>query len=672
MAGHFLIQALPPETDYITYLTLIEYNLTTEHLESLHQILQDLTLTKNIGWDLVHILLPFLPASAQCLQDVARLGNPREVILKVTELLQTLGESIIAEEEEGSDDVPSEIEQDHHLASRSQSSTEDEKRSNFSLQSSKHASSLPQYVTLLNMLSILHPRITTKYPSRFLSTSLQTVLPVYSQLAAVPEATSAVLSLTKTISRIQRPPLPPRKSNTLFSTIKDLEAEADPESLNGTSDPGEMALSNRLLQAFVTHVLEEYMNALRSGDDVPALAWTSRLQEKLQPDKVIPGRKTFREIFDESKILQERDEVTTLVTVSSVNSKYTEYMLNYQSLAQDLHLDSAELLSVVMKPEAAVNKDNDDLPSSAADVPLSHTGSLYLLSATIAVYALNDTMLSIPNLSIFPHHTAILDRCINLSLPGTISMQSEALIDSILFIGCFAVSKKKIGSPSNDAEFKSYLYQLSMISTDTPSPTLRYHAHYLLTTILQSHPSESLRLNFIREILEQSEYENLKVSAVGWFKDEVLALRNESADSDSRQTSLYTEFTALMPLLFPNIPHQFKNLRISEQRYGLFQLQIPFYLATLNLLYFLSFPPYFEQLEVASLCEQYDIRHTFLGPLGSTCKRLTAMLDEQLQSKAIDEADCQAQKMDLMLVENMLQTLAGRVFGESAKRVGRF
>ena len=87
MADNLLLKALPPETDYLTYLTLLEYNLTVEQLPTLHDILQDTTLTANIGWDLVHLLLPFLPASQQCLQDVARLGNPREVVLKVTELL---------------------------------------------------------------------------------------------------------------------------------------------------------------------------------------------------------------------------------------------------------------------------------------------------------------------------------------------------------------------------------------------------------------------------------------------------------------------------------------------------------------------------------------------------------------------------------------------------------
>ena len=90
ISGNPLLEALPPASDYLTYLTLIEQVLTEDNLPTLHQVLQDRELTANIGWDLVHILLPLLPSSEECLQDVAAKGNPREVILKVTEALRLL------------------------------------------------------------------------------------------------------------------------------------------------------------------------------------------------------------------------------------------------------------------------------------------------------------------------------------------------------------------------------------------------------------------------------------------------------------------------------------------------------------------------------------------------------------------------------------------------------
>jgi hypothetical protein len=44
------IKLLPPATDYVTYLTFIEHNLTEEHLPVLHEVLQNSELTINIGW----------------------------------------------------------------------------------------------------------------------------------------------------------------------------------------------------------------------------------------------------------------------------------------------------------------------------------------------------------------------------------------------------------------------------------------------------------------------------------------------------------------------------------------------------------------------------------------------------------------------------------------------
>ena len=55
-----------------------------------HSLLQDESLASNIGWDLAHMVLPMLPQSRECLNDVARLGNPREVILGVCDALMNL------------------------------------------------------------------------------------------------------------------------------------------------------------------------------------------------------------------------------------------------------------------------------------------------------------------------------------------------------------------------------------------------------------------------------------------------------------------------------------------------------------------------------------------------------------------------------------------------------
>src|ERR1700712_3928035 len=80
----------PPYSDPPTYLTFIEGNLTKDKLATLLDILQDTELTEAIGWDLVHILTPFLPESEDCLLHLARQGNPREVVLKVAESVRDI------------------------------------------------------------------------------------------------------------------------------------------------------------------------------------------------------------------------------------------------------------------------------------------------------------------------------------------------------------------------------------------------------------------------------------------------------------------------------------------------------------------------------------------------------------------------------------------------------
>ena len=326
-----LLKALPPETDYLSYLTILEYNLTAEQLPTLHHVLQDTTLTANIGWDLVHLLLPLLPTSRQCLQDVARLGNPREVVLKATELLEGLGE------EEGQDDLEEseDIEEAERLKESKVGGNVVDKvesregknvvpESTTSVEPSKPLSKGVKFTALLDMLSILHPRIKTKYPSRFLSTSLQAVLPAYAQVARDTAATEAVLGFIKALSGTKRPKLPPRKSSAMVPTQATPVSAPDPEGQNEVLGVNEKDLQSRLLQSFLTYVAEAYMNSTALDEDVPGLAWSGRYQEQLHPEKIIPGRRTYRGLFMEEDYLHERDTITGHILVSHIKiTKHT-------------------------------------------------------------------------------------------------------------------------------------------------------------------------------------------------------------------------------------------------------------------------------------------------------------------------------------------------------------
>ncbi len=324
MSDNPILKALPPATDYLTYLTILEYNLTLDQLPTLHEILQDRELTSNIGWDLVHLLLPLLPAAEQCLQDVARLGNPREVVLKVTESLRDIDFDHDARGSDDEDVQPDHVTKGESVKARSldgqdtAEATQDRWQEEL-LKAEGEATSIPlsirQFNALLSMLSILHPRIKTKYPSRFLSTSLRAVLTAYTRLARSPEATASVIQFVKSLSGQKRPNLPPRMSSREVRTISSQPSAPDPEAQSELPTSEETALQLRLLQSFVTHVLEDYMSCMSPADGVVGMAWTSRLQEKARPEKTIPGRTTYAQRFAESEELRARDAVVGQISV---------------------------------------------------------------------------------------------------------------------------------------------------------------------------------------------------------------------------------------------------------------------------------------------------------------------------------------------------------------------
>ena len=299
-----LIKALPPETDYLTYLTIIEYNLTKEQLPLLHELLQDTRLTTNIGWDLVRLLCNFLPDSSQCLQDIACLGNPRETVLKVGELLEEIHQEATVkdgEEEQQHDDIDEE--QDH----------EDEENSNSIRRFQK---TIIKFQTLVHMLCVLHPRIRTKYPSRFLVTSMQAIIPAYEAVAHAPETMATVLMFIKSMSGSKRPSLPPRPSEQTIPSVTSSASASDPEAQAEAPSPEEEGLQVRLLRSFVTHIMETYVQCLSTVRDSSSLAWTDRYLEKRYPARSVPGRKTYRELFKDFEELQARDSLVAQLLVS--------------------------------------------------------------------------------------------------------------------------------------------------------------------------------------------------------------------------------------------------------------------------------------------------------------------------------------------------------------------
>ncbi|KAL8919349.1 MAG: hypothetical protein Q9172_005016 [Xanthocarpia lactea] len=623
-----LLKALPPAVDYLSYLTILEYNLTLEQLPLLHDILQDTTLTANIGWDLVHLLLPLLPESQSCLQDVARLGNPREVVLKATELLEAIvtsdGHENEFEEEEEEEEQEQEQDVDEQPRidgrERAKDSAPDEPPAGTAIPfeedtstavlrlagssiSRKGPSKVSQFSALLDMLAILHPRIKTKYPSRFLSTSLQAVLPAYAALAFDIEATDAVLSFINTFAGTKRPRLPPRNSSTqVFTQAAKLpRAAPDPEASEEPMAPEEIALQERHLQSFLTFVAEGYMSALPVDDDVPALSWSPRLLEHLYPDKIIPGRRAKREAFEKDGTLHHRDSTIGRML----------------ALTRDLNLPIEDVRCTVVEPDSAADGDSTDLPASASEVPLSRPGCLYLLCASYA----SAVLFSAPSHELrAPLESTFFSLLANfLGDPSSATLGSEpvSLIDCLLFLGHYSFERKGLESfmdrPENDSTFTRTLQYFSILSANTPSAILRYSAHLLTSKILHAHPNDQLRLSFIKDTLEHCPYENLKASAVGWLKDEILAANTPSlsnaadqskTDADKKDGGIFAKPTCIATLA----PHLFIS-PMSMATKDEFQAHESFFLATLNLYYLL--------LSREGLKERLDLQRTMDGISGS-------------------------------------------------------
>jgi len=297
----------PPATDDLTYLTIIESHLSPEVLPTLNDVLQDVDLTQKIGWDLIHMLIP-LPGAEPCLKTIARLGNPREVILQVTEALRLLR---LDETAEGGDDDVTEEKADKP-AKVDEKAEADEKANAPQEGAASKPTEVDKFCNLVSMLATLHPRIKTKYPSRFLSTSLMAILSSYRPSN---QATYAVIAFAHALSGQKRPPLPTRKSSLSMhnlSVTSDEKDEQAPDPEASAEDPKEEAIQKKLLQSFVTHVLELYVKE-------NTLSWSARLQEHFAPGLVVPGRKSFSEAFREDPDLQEREVVVGQIVVCIIN-----------------------------------------------------------------------------------------------------------------------------------------------------------------------------------------------------------------------------------------------------------------------------------------------------------------------------------------------------------------
>ncbi|KAI1124779.1 YAP-binding/ALF4/Glomulin [Nemania abortiva] len=463
--------------DSFTYLTILQYHASTPGiLPTLNEVLQNANLTQEIGWDLVQTLIP-IDGSEDCLETVARLGNPREVIIKVMETMAALARQF----GEAQDDA---VEGHSDSAPKS--------------------SDIPsRIITLIGMLAILQRRIKTKYPSRFLAPSLISVLEAY---LPTPEMTTAVINLVRSLSGRQRPPLPTRTSSIdvlnpdehgdFSKNAPDPEAEQE--------DPKEEALNRKLLQSFTTCVLQRYIN-------VHEMQWSPRLLEVYHPDKLIPGKVTTTQAFREDEILQKRDAVVGQLA----------------ALLRDLGMNdfsTAFVRGVLCQPSDADPLSNLEMFDSVDDIHLSQGGTACLIAywifSTDAFSADNPT----PQMHIFPEHLDMLQLFLGANPKSEIE-RNPGIADALLAIG-LGLHHKGLVAANKDSKYMVYHHCLTLIAVFHPDIQVRNAATRFAGTLLHSDPDDESRRDILEDLLQNCAFPALNACAIRWLQEEIIAAHN--------------------------------------------------------------------------------------------------------------------------------------------------
>ncbi|KAH7258226.1 YAP1-binding protein 1 [Fusarium solani] len=561
-----LQESRPPATDAFTYLTIVETHLSPEVLPALHEILEDAELTNDIGWDLVEMLIS-VPGSETCLETIARLGNPREVIIKVLEVLDSNSESAEAGD----------------------------------------ASASAKFITLVGMLSILHRRLQVKAPSRFLHSTLQTVYRAYNPRGA--ETTAAVIDLVRSLSGRKRPPLPTRQSSTKLETPfqeTDLSKSApDPEADAGQS-PGEPELVARLLQSFITSILEAYVNS-------NSMEWASRLLEYCTPEKIVPGRPTMLQAFKQVEELQARDAlVGQLVAV-----------------ARDLGLSKMPSAEVKKALEAPISKNPLSVepdPKNPDAIKLSTGGFLCLTAYRMFASDIFDADYDQPDVNIFPEHHTLLRRFLG-DEPQAQIVGNPGTVEALVVIALWLNDQKRLVGPSAEkvVNFMSYHHLLTLVSVFHPSLRVRNAATVMAGLILHSDPDEEDRLSILEDLLENCMFSSLQACAVTWLREEMIAARKAGskgrfATPECLDGLQYTLFQDLVYL----------NDTGSVELWEYWVQNAPFHLQVANFALFLFGGQDYKDLAPAGMAAA--IEHRYVNPLLSAAKKLR----EAVEKKELD------------------------------------
>lgn len=268
----------------------------------------------------------------------------------------------------------------------------------------------------------------------------------------------------------------------------------------------------------------------------------------------------------------------------------------------------------------------ENYPSSAESIPLSKGGALFAISSYISSTILFGSQTPQPTLAIFPDHTKILKSFIRTDEPETIGSEAPGVIDAVLAIGLWLEhSNQFVSGPLDDEDFLQHLQSLSLLSANNPSPTLRYVAHTLTSSILHAHPVDRVRLTFIVDTLEECPYDSLKASAVSWLKEEIIIAEERKSENVFSSTAA---ITAVQPYLFPSTT-QLSELA-GDELVQVISQTYPLHMAVVNFLYFIGAKNYKHVVPSSTFAVVEEI---YLDPLKVAQKKALSVLQSESEGE---------------------------------------
>ncbi|KAI6779736.1 uncharacterized protein J7T54_005766 [Emericellopsis cladophorae] len=596
-----LHESRPPATDAFTYLTIIEKSLSPEILPVLQDILDDAELTNDIGWDLVDMLIS-VPGSAECLERIARLGNPREVILKTLEVMDKTAASATGDQKKADGEV-----------------IFDEK-----------------FVALVGMLKILHARLRVKAPSRFLHTTLDTVLRAYDPTSSA--QTAAIIDLIRSLSGKKRPALPTRQSSTTldtpFQATNPAQSAPDPEA-DDQAQPGPMepALMSRLLQSFITCIIEAYVNS-------NSLEWAARLLEHSVPERIVLRRGTMLQAYNEIAELQAMDAlVGQLVSVAGDLG------------VSDISADEVREICTGPISRDPLSMDDAD-PEHPEVIPLSSGGfaclAAYKMFATDVFEAHHTNF----NISVFPDlHTLFKNLAEGdaqseiMGNPGTF----EALVVMAIWLDTHGGTlPEKRERAEEDVNIMSYHHLLTLVSIFHPNLRVRNASTFMAGSVLHADPNENDRLAILEDLMENCAFAALQACAVTWLKEEIIAAK-KAEDGKSHFASPEC-FDKLQYTVFPDLTH-LESADVAAL-WEFWTNGSPFHLQVANFALFLFTGDGFQSVVPSGMGTA--IEHRYAAPLLKAASRLIGGVDKgEIGEEGADEA-----KVQLSILIDTLKTVS--------------